>query len=95
MLKQTIAQCPASIWDATGDRNRFWQVAYHALYFTHEYLADSEETFVPWVKRWGLVGEPPALDPDFEFHFRRLIPDISEAVFIPEIAYLLQSSRQR
>lgn len=26
------------------------QVAYHALYFMHENLADSEETFTPWVK---------------------------------------------
>ena len=50
MLKQTITQCPESIWNAAGDKNKFWQVAYHALYFTHEYLADSYETFTPWVK---------------------------------------------
>jgi hypothetical protein len=50
MLKQTIIKCPASIWNAASDKNRFWQVAYHAIYFTHEYLADSEKTFIPWVK---------------------------------------------
>ena len=50
MLKQTITECPESIWNADSDRNKFWQVAYHALYFTHEYLADSYETFTPWVK---------------------------------------------
>ena len=50
MLKQTITQCPESIWNAASDKNKFWQVAYHALYFTHEYLADSYETFTPWVK---------------------------------------------
>jgi hypothetical protein len=50
MLKQTITQCPDSIWNAASDKNKFWQVAYHALYFTHEYLADSYETFTPWVK---------------------------------------------
>jgi hypothetical protein len=50
MLKQTIIQCPDSIWNAPSDKNKFWQVAYHALYFTHEYLADSYETFIPWVK---------------------------------------------
>ena len=50
MLKQTIALCPESIWNAASDKNKFWQVAYHALYFTHEYLADSAETFTPWVK---------------------------------------------
>ena len=50
MLKQTITECPESIWNAASDKNKFWQVAYHALYFTHEYLADPEETFTPWVK---------------------------------------------
>ena len=50
MLKQTIINCPEAVWNAASDKNRFWQVAYHALYFTHEYLADSEETFTPWVK---------------------------------------------
>ena len=50
MLKQTITRCPESIWNAASDKNKFWQVAYHALYFTHEYLADSYETFTPWVK---------------------------------------------
>ncbi|HSF83169.1 MAG TPA: DinB family protein [Anaerolineales bacterium] len=50
MLEQAITQCPESIWNAASDKNKFWQVAYHALYFTHEYLADTYETFTPWVK---------------------------------------------
>jgi hypothetical protein len=50
MLKQTIMKCPVSIWNADSDKNKFWQVAYHAIYFVHEYLADSEKTFTPWVK---------------------------------------------
>ena len=50
MLKQAIIECPEPVWNAGGDRNKFWQVAFHALYFTHEYLADSYETFTPWVK---------------------------------------------
>jgi hypothetical protein len=50
MLKQTIDLCPESIWNAPDDKNRFWQVAYHALYFIHEYLADSYEAFTPWAK---------------------------------------------
>ena len=50
MLEQTIVKCPESAWDTPGDRNRFWQVAYHALYFVHEYLADSYDTFVAWEK---------------------------------------------
>jgi hypothetical protein len=50
MLKQTIILCPEAVWNAASDKNKLWQVAYHALYFTHEYLADSYQTFTPWVK---------------------------------------------
>ena len=50
MLKQTINECPGPVWNAASDKNKFWQVAYHAIYFVHEYLADSYETFTPWVK---------------------------------------------
>jgi hypothetical protein len=50
MLKQAIVLCPPALWNVPGDKNKFWQVAYHAIYFTHEYLADSYETFTPWMK---------------------------------------------
>ena len=47
MLEQTITRCPESTWNAAGDKNKFWQVAHHALFFTHLYVADSEEAFTP------------------------------------------------
>lgn len=52
MLKQTITLCPESLWDA-GNKNKFWQVAYHALFFTHYYVQDSEATFTRWAKDQG------------------------------------------
>ena len=48
MLRQAIEACPASLWDAPEDKNRFWQTAYHALYFAHVYAAESETAAVPW-----------------------------------------------
>lgn len=60
MLKQTIAQCPEPVWNAASDRNRFWQVAYHALFFTHLYLGESEEAFRPWSKHRGGYEDFPA-----------------------------------
>ena len=60
MLKQTIVQCPESIWNAANDKNKFWQVAFHALYFTHEYLAESYETFTPWIKHRDGYEDFPA-----------------------------------
>lgn len=50
MLKQTIIECPEPLWNAAGDKNKFWEVAYHAIYFIHEYLADSYDAFIPWSK---------------------------------------------
>ncbi len=48
MLKQTIEQCPDDMWNRDADSVRFWQVAYHTLYFTHLYLHQKEADFVPW-----------------------------------------------
>jgi hypothetical protein len=61
MLKQTITQCPESLWNDASDKNRFWQVAYHALFFTHLSVGESEEAFTPWNKhRDGYEDfEPP------------------------------------
>ncbi|HEX3054082.1 MAG TPA: DinB family protein [Aggregatilineaceae bacterium] len=50
MLKQAITKCPESIWDDPADKNKFWHVAYHALFFTHLYLQNSEQDFVAWSK---------------------------------------------
>lgn len=50
MLKQTISQCPESIWNDPSDKTKFWRIAYHALFYTHFYLQDSEQTFTPWPK---------------------------------------------
>jgi hypothetical protein len=50
MLRQAVACCPEALWDDRVDKNRFWHVAYHALFYTHLYLQDTLETFVPWAQ---------------------------------------------
>jgi hypothetical protein len=49
MLESAIRTCPRAIWlDSSGDSpNRFWHIAYHALFYTHFYLAPTEVDFVP------------------------------------------------
>lgn len=65
MLKQTIVKCPASLWDDPAPKNRFWHIAYHALFYTHLYLQDTEKEFAPWAKHrpeynyMGQVAKPP------------------------------------
>lgn len=48
MLKQAIVRCPDSLWDAAEDKNKFWHVAYHTLFYTHLYLQENEKAFIPW-----------------------------------------------
>jgi hypothetical protein len=51
MLKQAIEKCPDALWDDPADKNRFWHVAYHALFYTHLYLQPTEQGFKPWAKQ--------------------------------------------
>ena len=50
MLNQAIVQCPEDLWVDTKFTNQFWQIAYHALFYTHLYLQPSEDDFIPWEK---------------------------------------------
>lgn len=50
MLQQAVEACPAALWHAPADQPKFWQVAYHALFYTHLYLQPSEADFHPWAR---------------------------------------------
>jgi hypothetical protein len=61
MLKHAISTSPDAVWNDPADNNRSWYVAYHALFFTHYYLQDSEAGFEVWQGHWdeGNPGLPP------------------------------------
>jgi len=65
MLKQAIERCPEAMWDVAGEKNKFWLIAYHALFYIHLYLQKSIQEFKPWSKhqdgaqRPGAVPEKP------------------------------------
>lgn len=48
MLRDAVERCPDELWTSRDPINAFWQVAYHALYYTHLYLQPNEEAFRPW-----------------------------------------------
>jgi hypothetical protein len=50
MLKQTVVKCPPALWDEPSDKNKFWHITYHALFYTHLYLQVSESEFKAWAK---------------------------------------------
>ncbi len=68
MLEQTIQRCPDALWYDTVPRNQTWQIAYHAIFYTHLYLQPTLEEFVPWAKhrdeanRMPTTGEPYSKD---------------------------------
>jgi hypothetical protein len=65
MLKQAVVKCPESLWNRAADKNKFWHLAYHALFYTHLYLQPTVEVFTPWEKHrdqynyMGPMPEPP------------------------------------
>jgi hypothetical protein len=48
MLEQAVEACPEALWRDESCPNRFWHVAYHALFFTHLYLHESDAVFGKW-----------------------------------------------
>jgi DinB superfamily len=72
MLFEAITKCPESLWLATEYPNKFWHVAYHALFFTHLYLQTSEAEFRRWAKHrpnyqfLGSIPWPPYDRPKIE-----------------------------
>ena len=62
MLEQAIQRCQPDLWVDPQAKDQFWQIAYHALFYTHLYLQESEATFRPWVKHrkdYHLLGPIP------------------------------------
>ena len=57
MLKQAILKCPSDVWDNPQDRDRFWFIAYHTLYYAHRYLKVSNRGYTRWKKpQYGKQG---------------------------------------
>lgn len=48
MLRQAVERCPDDLWAGGNYPVPFWRVAYHTLFYTHFYLAQSERAFRPW-----------------------------------------------
>jgi hypothetical protein len=73
MLNQAISRCPEDLWNNPEDKNRFWQVAYHAIFYAHLYVQESEKTFTPWVKhrvevlRLRIMAEPYSREEVLEY----------------------------
>ncbi len=50
MLKNAIANCPEWMWADPEPKNKFWHIAFHAIFYTHLYLQVAEKDFIAWDK---------------------------------------------
>jgi hypothetical protein len=50
MLKNAIHGCPEEMWTDPKPKNKFWHIAYHAIFYTHLYLQTAEKDFKAWEK---------------------------------------------
>ena len=48
-LRYTIEKCPDALWDDPADGAApFWRVVYHTLFYSHFYLQQDQQSFMPW-----------------------------------------------
>lgn len=52
MLRECVEMCPDDGWAATVDKppRTYWRIVYHAIFYTHFYLSQTEADFEPWEK---------------------------------------------
>lgn len=54
MLAECVEKCPESLWLEGEHPRMFWRIAWHAAYFTHNYMAQNEQAFNGSVADWPL-----------------------------------------
>lgn len=63
MLKSVVEKFPEEGWNIEEDKNKAWQIAYHALFYTHFYLHKEEAVYKPWPKhRQDAISLEPEKD---------------------------------
>lgn len=50
MLRETIEKCPEDLWYGGEHPRNTWRIAYHVTFYTHLYLAQTMDSFIPWPK---------------------------------------------
>jgi hypothetical protein len=61
MLKDAIEQCPDEVWLDERFGNRYWQIAYHVLYYAHLYLHVDTHGVQRWPWHQARVQHPSGL----------------------------------
>lgn len=65
MLRGAVDACPDELWASNAFTNRYWHLAYHALFYTDFYSSPSAEHFRPWALHrqfQNFLGQTPPPD---------------------------------
>jgi hypothetical protein len=68
MLADCVEKCTDELWFSGQHPRTFWRIAFHAAFFTHLYLGQTEAAFEPWPARKedihpGLWESPAEVEP--------------------------------
>ena len=55
MLVECVEKCPEDLWLDGEHPRTFWRIAWHAAYFTHNYMVQDEAAFNGSVADWPLA----------------------------------------
>src|SRR5471030_96357 len=56
MLRECVEKATDDVWIAGTHPHNFWRITYHAVFFTHLYLGQTEADFKAWEKnREGVI----------------------------------------
>ncbi len=66
-LRYAVERCPDALWDDPADGVApFWRVVYHTLFYTHFYLQQDQQSFIPWAghrEEANVLDDVPADNP--------------------------------
>ncbi len=85
MLKQAIVKCPPQVWDDPADKDKFWFIAYHTLYYAYRYLKIANQNYVRWKK--PQYGKPETAMPKDQVleHLKTVEREVMEQVAMMDL----------
>jgi hypothetical protein len=89
MLKKAIEACPDEIWKDPEPKNKFWHIAFHALFYAHFYLHPTQDDFTAWEKhRDEVVSLEPSEGPS-------VVETYSQAEVLEYLAFCQEQVKEK
>lgn len=95
MLAECVEKCPDAVWIEGEYPRQFWRIVWHTLYFTHNYLVQTEADFNNSVADWpaavrtalGVGENQKAVDVE-PYELPNGVPVLSQQEMLGYIAYV-------